>query len=862
MDLRDRLQSTLGSAYVIERELGGGGMSRVFLAHDTSLGRRIVVKLLPPELAGGVNVERFKREIQLAAQLQHPHIVPLLSASELSVESGDRLPFFTMPFVEGESLRQRIGHGELPITDIVSILRDVARALAHAHARGVIHRDIKPDNVLLTGGSAVVSDFGVAKAVGASTSESGLTSVGVALGTPAYMAPEQAAADPNVDHRADIYAFGVVAFEVLTGHTPFAGRSAGQMLAAHATVAPPPVAEDRPTTPPALAQLVMRCLEKRPADRPQSADEVLHALDAVTTPTVGTAPSTTAIATPAWRRRVGVIAAAAAFIAGASAVTYRFAFSHDANERRVVVMPFDNATNDSTLGVVGRMAADYITEGLSGLTTVEVVATNAAFAVSGSTAGVTSADRVREVAERTGARRAVFGTYYKQGDSLRFRAQVIEAASGKVLSSIDGAPATVSSPMPAIADVRGRVMTALGADQTNRFVAGSSRTPLYASYREFMAGSELFGRDQDYRAAIPHFRRAIELDPTFLAPYQFLSTAHYNLGEIGLTDSITRVITPFVDRMSPTERAYYDFALAEVKGDMHAAIRAMSPHVATDQIACYLVGYRFYQLNRQNEAIEQLDKCHDEKIRSGWLNFWTVPASARHLVGDYKGELEVIRRGRALYPTKSFMVTEEAAALVALGRAPEAIAIVDSLARNWDRQGYRPADVMSNVALELREWKHPDDALAMLRRAIGLYETELASGPKPVNSRRNLARLYYLTDQLDTARAMFAALAAADTNDIISRGMLGAIAARSGHRDDAVRISESLAALHVPYAFGATSHYRAVIAAQLGDRVKAAQLIEQAFAEGRPFSAAYHRDPDLESVRDSDAGRSLLKPKG
>jgi len=397
MDLRDRLQSTLGSAYVIERELGGGGMSRVFLAHDTSLGRRIVVKLLPPELAAGVNVERFKREIQLAAQLQHPHIVPLLSASELSVESGDRLPFFTMPFVEGESLRQRIGHGELPITDIVSILRDVARALAHAHARGVIHRDIKPDNVLLTGGSAVVSDFGVAKAVGASTSESGLTSVGVALGTPAYMAPEQAAADPNVDQRADLYAFGVVAFEVLTGHTPFAGRSAGQMLAAHATVAPPPVAEDRPTTPPALAQLVMRCLEKRPADRPQSADEVLHALDAVTTPTIGTVAGATAMSAPAWRRRIGAIAAATAFIAAASAVTYRFAFSHGANERRVVVMPFDNATNDSTLGVVGRMAADYITEGLSGLTTVEVVATNAAFAVSGSAAGVTSGDRVRLV---------------------------------------------------------------------------------------------------------------------------------------------------------------------------------------------------------------------------------------------------------------------------------------------------------------------------------------------------------------------------------------------------------------------------------------------------------------------------------
>jgi serine/threonine-protein kinase len=180
---------------------------------------------------------------------------------------ADRLPFFTMPFVEGES-RGSV-HRTRRTSDRTSFPScATSRALAHAHARGVMHRDIKPDNVLLTGGSAVVSDFGVAKAIGASTSESGLTSVGVALGTPAYMAPEQAAADPNIDQRADLYAFGVLAFELLTGHTPFAGRSAGQMLAAHATVVPLPVAEDRPTTPPALAQLVMRCLEKRPADRP------------------------------------------------------------------------------------------------------------------------------------------------------------------------------------------------------------------------------------------------------------------------------------------------------------------------------------------------------------------------------------------------------------------------------------------------------------------------------------------------------------------------------------------------------------------------------------------------------------------
>ncbi|MDP9177660.1 MAG: serine/threonine protein kinase, partial [Gemmatimonadota bacterium] len=229
--LRDQLQSTLGNAYQIERELGGGGMSRVFVATETAFGRRVVIKLLPPELTEGMSVERFKREIALAARLQHPHIVPVHAAGETG-----GLPYFTMPFVDGDSLRARLlTGGPLGVTEAIGVMRDVAKALAYAHDHGVVHRDIKPDNVLLTGGSAVVTDFGVAKALSASkTSAPGgtLTQVGTSLGTPAYMAPEQAAADPDSDHRADIYAFGVMAYEMLAGHPPFHGRTPQKLLAA------------------------------------------------------------------------------------------------------------------------------------------------------------------------------------------------------------------------------------------------------------------------------------------------------------------------------------------------------------------------------------------------------------------------------------------------------------------------------------------------------------------------------------------------------------------------------------------------------------------------------------------------------
>jgi len=291
MSLQDRLQSALGESYRVEKELGGGGMSRVFLAQEVRLGRQVVVKVLPPEMAAGVSAERFEREIQLAAKLQHPHIVPLLTAGA----KGDLL-YYVMPHIAGESLRARIAHERaLPVGETVRILRDVCDALAYAHGHGVVHRDVKPDNVLLSGKHALVTDFGVAKAVSLSSGSGTLTSLGMALGTPAYMAPEQAAGDPTVDHRADLYAVGAMGYELLAGRTPFGGLSPQGMLAAQVTATPDPVTQHRDSVPPALAALVMRCLAKHPADRPQTADELLGQLEAMATPTGAMLPEPSVI---------------------------------------------------------------------------------------------------------------------------------------------------------------------------------------------------------------------------------------------------------------------------------------------------------------------------------------------------------------------------------------------------------------------------------------------------------------------------------------------------------------------------------------------------------------------------------------
>ncbi|CAG0994836.1 hypothetical protein GPROT1_03335, partial [Gammaproteobacteria bacterium] len=236
--------------------------------------------VLSPELAAGVSIERFRREIMLAAKLQHPHVVPVLSSGDAS-----GLPWFTMPFVEGESLRHRLARGPMGISEITGVLRDVARALEFAHGHGVVHRDIKPDNVLLAGSSATVTDFGIAKAISAArTGQEGatLTMAGTSIGSPAYMAPEQAAGDPDIDHRSDIYAFGCMAYELLAGRPPFQASSPSRLLGAHLGEVPRDIRDLRADTPPGLADLVMQCLAKDPADRPQAAADLVRVLDSVT----------------------------------------------------------------------------------------------------------------------------------------------------------------------------------------------------------------------------------------------------------------------------------------------------------------------------------------------------------------------------------------------------------------------------------------------------------------------------------------------------------------------------------------------------------------------------------------------------
>lgn len=513
IDLLPQLQAALGSGYRFERELGGGGMSRVYVAEEIGLGRRVVVKVLAPELSAGVNADRFRRETQLAAGLQHPHIVPLLAAGT----AGDLL-YYTMPLVDGESLRARIARdGALPIADAARILRDVADALAYAHARGLVHRDIKPDNVLISGKHALVTDFGIAKAISQASGSAGLTSVGMAIGTPAYMAPEQAAGDPNVDHRADIYAFGAMAYEALTGHPPFSGMSPHQMLAAHIADPVEDITKQRADIPPELATLVMKCLEKDAADRPQTAAELVQVLEGTATPTTGTR----AMRAARQRRIRWMIVTAVVAVAGAIGwMVLRSKRSTSMNADLVAVAPFD--VLDPPLALWREGLVDVLSRSLDGAGPLRTVSPTL---IVKRWSGRADPGSARALGRATGARTVILGGLVASGpDSVRLTASVLDVPTGNVLGDIDLRDR--ADRMDRLADsLAVRVLREIAK---TRPIGLARATPIgstsIAALKAFLTGEQFLRRSQ-YDSALFYDQQAIALDSNFTLALSHASMA-------------------------------------------------------------------------------------------------------------------------------------------------------------------------------------------------------------------------------------------------------------------------------------------------------------------------------------------------
>lgn len=516
-DAASRLSSALGDRYRIERELGQGGMATVYLAEDLKHHRKVAIKVLREDLAASMGSARFLREIEIAAQLQHPNILPLL-------DSGDDGGFlyYVMPYVTGQSLRERIAReGELPVHEAVRLIGEVVDALAHAHEHGVVHRDIKPDNVMMSGRHALVADFGVAKAVTEATGRSTVTTLGVAVGTPAYMSPEQAAADPHIDHRSDIYAVGAMAYELLTGRPPFVGATPQQVLAAHVTEAPDAVGKRRPGISPPLEAVVMRCLAKRPADRWQTAGELHAALEPLSTPSSGMTPTQTQPVVGVKIRRQQWIAAAVVLVVVAGIVAWGLWPKKEsgATARVIAVLPFDNVAKDTADDYLADGIANDVRSGLMKLPGLSVKARTSSEAARGKS--------VRDAGALLNVPVVMQGTFRRTKEKTTVSVELVNVADESALWTqtytlpADGNFAVTQDSITAAVSRTLRLQAAPGAvsAQVQRGTKDVEAYDLYLKGQHFFAKR---GGD-NLRRSVDYYQRAIARDSNFAQAHAGLS---------------------------------------------------------------------------------------------------------------------------------------------------------------------------------------------------------------------------------------------------------------------------------------------------------------------------------------------------
>jgi len=682
-DLRAKLQKSLGANYVLEREIGGGGMSHVFVAEEPGLGRRVVIKVLPPEMTEGISAERFAREIKLAASLQQANIVPVLAAG-----SADGFPYYVMPFVEGRSLRDRLlRDGPLPVTDAISILRDVARALVFAHARGVVHRDIKPGNILLSDRTAVVTDFGIAKALGAARGLIGgggdtslmVSRTGTSIGTPAYMAPEQAAGDPNVDHRADIYAFGCVAYELLTGQPPFVRDAPHHVIAAHFQETPRPVTDLRPDAPAGVARLIASCLEKDPSRRPQGGDDILLTLDTATSQPVPLVQRRS--------RRATSVIALAAFAVGAIAL-WRYYASRDAGPLTFAVVPFRNMTRDTALDYRSDGIGDEILNGMAKVKGVQIVGRSTAFRYK-ARRGVELPD-VQTMERALGARLLLTGTLRENDGRVTISAQLNDSTSrGEMLSD---SFTRASNDLGSITDeIVRRIADTLHARFGARVVAqsrdaSSVGTTNAAALDLYLIGqAQLRQRGAGVARSIESFQRAIDLDPNFARAHAALANAL----QLQPFFSGTPPSVPKGHAIAESERALaIDSTLADAyvalgtahayagqwersDAEMRHAIQ-LEPDDANARLAFarQLVGRGL-----ADEALDQLDHARKVEPTSSIISAWL--AYALFLDGRRDSAIAEVTRATQLGSTLLPVTNLGSLVTMALGRAETARRIVE-----------------------------------------------------------------------------------------------------------------------------------------------------------------------------------------
>ena len=633
------LEASLRERYLIERELGQGGMATVYLARDRKHDRLVALKVLRPELAASLGPERFLREIRLAAGLQHPHILPIFDSGE----AAGRL-WYTMPFVEGPSLRDRLREqSPLPIDEAVRIVREVAVALDHAHRRGVVHRDIKPENILLSEGQALVADFGIARAIGAAAGDT-LTQVGVAIGTPMYMSPEQASGD-MADARSDLYSLGCTLYELLVGTAPFTGATPQAVVVKQFTESAPSLRAGRPDAPVELDRAVARALERDPEDRYASLAEFATVLE------------------------TGVGARSSSAPPG----------------RSIAVLPFVNMSADAETEFFADGMAEEILNALSKVTALRVASRTSSFAFKGRN------EDIAEIGRRLRATSVLEGSVRRAGTRIRVTAQLVDAREGFHLWSerYDRELADVFAIQDEIAaSIVGALRVVL--TDREREALPVERADVRA-YEYYLRGRQLAHqvRRESYEGAIRMYERAVEIDPTYARAYAGIADCHawlhmyYEATDETLrrADAASRRALE-LDPGSAEAHASRGFALSlsrryeEARAELATAV-GLSPGLFE---AHYLYGRVCWAEGRLEEAARHFEDAaaaqpDDYQAVSMLATVWDGLGTTEQATPHHRRAVERARRHLELYPTDARALYHGA---IGLRRGGE-----DAEAREW-----------------------------------------------------------------------------------------------------------------------------------------------------------------------------------
>jgi predicted Ser/Thr protein kinase/TolB-like protein len=863
--------STFAGRYQVIEELGHGGMGRVYKVQDIKIGEKIALKLIRPEAGlDKTSLERFSNELKLARKIRHKNVCQMFDLGE---DQGTR--YITMEYVHGEDLKQLIRKvGQLSPGQSIGIARQVCDGLEEAHKLGVVHRDLKPQNIMVDeDGKARIMDFGIAR----SLSGKSITGAGVMIGTAEYMSPEQVEGK-DIDQRSDIYSLGVILYEMVTGRVPFEGETPFTIGVKHKSEIPKNPKEINTQLSDDLSRVILRCLEKDRKNRPQSAADLRAELERIekglpTTERVvpERKPSTSKQITVSFRPAKLLIPAVAVITVIAAAIIFWPKKATDLDPKRVAVAVFENETGDSKMDTVGRLAADMIIQALSPAGLFSVAPLPSAETMPDR---AKAKNRLRILAEETKAGKIVSGTYYLQGETILFHAKVTDIANNKNLLDLAPVSGPVKEPSQALKTLRSKLLGGLAMifdpGLTEDLVL-IGEPPKYDAYIEYLDGCGAFNRADNLKA-IASFQRSATLDPDFKEALQLEAFAYCNLGQFAKAQELFANIEKARESLPAYWRYMLDDFQAQLRGDYEGAYWAAGQLVALYPARIQGIVHKAafaLIINYPQEVVDSLSKIDlfDERLGKEYKgSIGSLLTTAYHVLGNHKQELKIASRLRKAYPQPLDMLLLEARALAALGRVKDLLKLIEESKTLPPQTGYSPGSIMFESGRELRAHGHKEAAIQVLNQTVQWFESRPQAEKAIAVNRFDLARTFYTLDKWDESEALFEGLHSELPDDnlvgVNYYGYLGSIAARKGNREEALKISQKMKDNKTPYVFGNPTYWRARIAALLGDKEGAVNLLWEAIKQGYDYTDLYFYPMDFESLQDFPPFQQLMKPKG